>query len=110
MPDNALDTDLLQAQSNIYRRLAANLYEAKTPGTYFHIHGSLEATTTLNMIGLDGHRPDLKDYRECIDLIENQVKKYDVDELEKMNAEKRQAGVTCMPWLDFQRTPHVSPM
>lgn len=36
------DTDLLQAQSNLYRRLSANLYETKNPGEYFHLHGSLE--------------------------------------------------------------------
>jgi hypothetical protein len=59
------DTDLLAAQSNQYRRMSANMYRTKE-GKYYHIHGSLEATTTLNMIGLPGHRPDLDDYDEII--------------------------------------------
>ncbi|KAJ9668186.1 hypothetical protein H2201_001615 [Coniosporium apollinis] len=100
------DTDLLQAQSILYRRLSANLYETKNPGEYFHLHGSLEATTALNMIGLQGHRPDMTDYRECVDLIESHVKQYTAEELEAMNAKHRQAGVTALKWEDFKNTPH----
>jgi hypothetical protein len=101
------DTDLLQAQSNLYRRLSANLYETKHPGEYFHLHGSLEATTALNMIGLEGHRPDMTDYHESIDLIEGHVKQFTAAKLEQMNAEKRQAGVTCMKWEGFKMTDYV---
>ncbi|KAK5140516.1 hypothetical protein LTR04_002966 [Oleoguttula sp. CCFEE 6159] len=100
------NTDLLAAQSIQYRRLSANLYETQKPGEYFHIHGSLEATTTLNMIGLDGYRPDMTDYHECIDLIESHVKQFTAAELEEMNAARRQAGVTCMKWEDFKQTSH----
>ncbi|KAK5019389.1 hypothetical protein LTR39_000405 [Cryomyces antarcticus] len=100
------NTDLLAAQSIQYRRLSANLYETRKPGEYFHIHGSLEATTTLNMIGLDGYRPDMTDYHECIDLIESHVKQFTAAELEEMNAARRQAGVTCMKWEDFKQTSH----
>lgn len=100
------DTDLLQAQSNPYRRLSANLYETKTPGQYFHIHGSLEATTTLNMIGLPGWMPGLTDYRQCVDLIESHVKKFTPEQLEELNAENRQAGVTCLKETEFQNTRH----
>jgi hypothetical protein len=89
------DTDLLAAQSNGYRRMSANLYRTKNPGEFFHIHGSLEATTTLNMIGLEGHRPDLTDYEEVIKVIESHVQKYGAAELEDMNRESRQAGVTA---------------
>ncbi|OAG11946.1 alpha-methylacyl-CoA racemase [Paraphaeosphaeria sporulosa] len=100
------DSDLLQAQSILYRRLSANLYATKIPGEYFHLHGSLEATKALNMIGLEGHRPDLTDYHECIKVIEDHVKKYTVDELEEMNWRIKQAGVTCLRWEDFQITEH----
>jgi hypothetical protein len=103
-----LDTDLLKAQAILYRRLSANLYETKIPGEYFHIHGSLEAGKTLNMIGLDTHRPDLTDYRECIDVIEKHVKQFTAAELETMNARERQAGVTALKWEAFQKTNHVS--
>ena len=101
------DTDLLQAQSILYRRLSANLYETKNPGQYFHLHGSLEATTALNMVGLEGYRPGMTDYHDCIKLIESHVKQFTAEELEKMNAERRQAGVTAMKWEDFKETSHV---
>ncbi|KAM3070352.1 hypothetical protein ACMFMG_010183 [Clarireedia jacksonii] len=100
------DTDLLKAQSILYRRLSANLYETKNPGEYFHIHGSLEAGKTLNMIGLEPYRPDLTDYRECIDTIEKHVKQYTAQELEVMNARIQQAGVTALKWEDFKKTNH----
>ncbi|OCK78547.1 alpha-methylacyl-CoA racemase [Lepidopterella palustris CBS 459.81] len=100
------DTDLLHAQSILYRRLSANLYETKNPGEYFHLHGSLEATTALNMVGLEGFRPDMTDYHECIKLIEDHVKRYTAEELEELNAKAKQAGVTCMKWENFKATNH----
>lgn len=102
------DTDLLAAQSNGYRRMSANLYKTKNPDEYFHIHGSLEATTTLNMIGLEGQRPDLTDYEEIIKVIESKVQQYTAVELEEMNKERSQAGVTAYKHEDFIKTPHVS--
>jgi hypothetical protein len=98
---------LLKAQSILYRRLSANLYETKIPGEYYHIHGSLEASTTLRMIGLEPYRPDLTDYRACLDTIESHVKKFTAAQLEEMNARERQAGVTALKWDDFKRTNHV---
>jgi hypothetical protein len=87
--------------------MSANLYRTKNEGEFFHIHGSLEATTTLNMIGLEGHRPDLTDYEEIIRVIESHVQKYSAAELEEMNKERRQAGVTAFKYEDFINTPHV---
>ena len=100
------DTDLLQAQSILYRRLSANLYQTKNPGEYFHLHGSLEATKALNMVGLEGHRPDLIDYHECIRVIEDHVKQFTADELEELNRNNKQAGVTCLRFEDFKATEH----
>ncbi|KAF2712838.1 alpha-methylacyl-CoA racemase [Pleomassaria siparia CBS 279.74] len=100
------DTDLLQAQSILYRRLSANLYQTKKPGEYFHLHGSLEATKALNMVGLEGHRPDLTDYHECIKIIEDHVKQFTADELEELNWQNRQAGVTCFKFEEFKATEH----
>lgn len=59
------------------------------------------------MVGLEGHRPDMTDYRACVDLIEGHVKQFSAEELEKLNAEKRQAGVTCLKWEEFGKTQHV---
>lgn len=88
--------------------MSANLYATKQPREYYHIHGSLEASTTLRMIGLDPFRPDLKDHGAIVGVIESHVKNYTVDELEKMNAENRQAGVPVLKHEDFIRMPHVS--
>jgi hypothetical protein len=101
------DTDYLHAQSNPYRRMSVNLYATKEKGQFFHIHGSLEATTTLNMIGLDGFRPDLVTHKDIIDVIEPAVQRFTLAELEVMNAEKKQAGVTAFRFEDFLKTPHV---
>ncbi len=101
-----VETDLNKAQSILYRRLSANLYETKNPGEYYHIHGSLEASRTLNMIGLEAHRPDLTDYRECLHVIESHVKQFTASELDKINLQHKQAGVQALNWDQFKQTPH----
>ncbi|PKS05382.1 hypothetical protein jhhlp_008757 [Lomentospora prolificans] len=100
------DTDLLKAQSNPYRRMSANLYETKTPGEYYHIHGSLEASQTLDMIGLPPFRDDLKTHDDIVAVIEGAVRKFSTTELEEMNAARGQAGVPAMKYSDFIKTPH----
>ncbi|KAI1376813.1 CAIB/BAIF family enzyme [Hypoxylon crocopeplum] len=100
------DTDLLQAQSNQYRRMSANLFETKRPGEYYHIHGSLEASKTLRMIGLEPFRPDLKTHEDIVDTIEGAVKGFTIEELESMNAENRQAGVPALTYEGFLETAH----
>lgn len=101
------DTDLLEAQSNQYRRMSANLYETRDPGQYYHIHGSLEASTTLHMVGLEPFRPDLLTHEAIVDTIESKVKLFSIAELEAMNAQKKQAGVPAIKHEDFLKTPHV---
>ena len=59
------------------------------------------------MIGLDPFRPDLPDHEAIVGVIEPAVEKYTVAELEKMNAENRQAGVPALKHEDFIKTPHV---
>ncbi len=60
------------------------------------------------MIGLEAFRPDLTDYRECIKVIESHVEQFTVDELEKLNAREKQAGVEAIKWEEFRKTSHVS--
>lgn len=88
--------------------MSANLYKTKQPGEYYHIHGSLEASTTLKMIGLESHRPDLETHEQIVEVIEGAVEKFTVEELEAMNKEHRQAGVKAFKHTDFANTPHVS--
>ena len=58
------------------------------------------------MIGLEGHRPDVTEYHDCVNLIESHMKKLSAAELEEMNAKHRQAGVTCLKYEDSQKTSH----
>lgn len=87
--------------------MSANLYETKDAGSYYHIHGSLEASSTLNMIGLEPYRPDLETHEQIVDVIESAVKKFSVKELEEMNGERRQAGSPALKYEDFVETQHV---
>jgi hypothetical protein len=87
--------------------MSANLYETRDSGEFFHIHGSLEATTTLNMIGLDAFRPDLRSHSDIISVIEPAVRQFSGKELEAINAYHKQAGVTAYRHEDFIKTPHV---
>ncbi|KAK4137772.1 CoA-transferase family III [Trichocladium antarcticum] len=100
------DTDLNQAQSILYRRLSANLYSTKNPGEFYHIHGSLDASVTLKMLGLPTHNTAMTDYRESINYIEAAVKKHTAKELDDLNVKHRQAGIQALTWEQFQRTPH----
>lgn len=81
------------------------MYETKT-GEYYHIHGSLDATKTLSMLGLEPFRPDLKAYRECIRTIGSAVRQFTTPELEELNASERQAGAPALMRSDFAQTPH----
>ncbi|KAI4597010.1 hypothetical protein KJ359_004920 [Pestalotiopsis sp. 9143b] len=96
----------LPAQSILYRRLSANLYETRIPGEYYHIHGSLEASTTLAMLGLPPSMPGLTDYHECVKFIETAVKKFTISELEHLNQFYKQAGVPVLTKEQFLETPH----
>lgn len=58
------------------------------------------------MLGLPAFRPDLTDYRQCIDTIERAVKKFTVSELEELNNRHRQAGIEALKWEQFRRTSH----
>ncbi|PHH62772.1 hypothetical protein CDD81_6664 [Ophiocordyceps australis] len=100
------DTDLLQAQSNPYRRLAANLYKTALEGHYYHIHGSLEASTTLRMLGLETHRDDLASHHDIVAVIEAAVQSFTPSQLEVLNAKHRQAGAMALSHQDFVKTPH----
>ncbi|KAI6356122.1 hypothetical protein MCOR25_007962 [Pyricularia grisea] len=101
-------TDLLEAQSDLYRRMSANLYSTKNPGEYYHIHGSLEASSTLRMLGLEAWRPDLteKGHEAIVEEIESRVSRYTVGELEFLNRLNRQAGVQALKHEEFLKTAH----
>lgn len=86
--------------------MSANLYETKDPGQYYHIHGSLEASTTLEMIGLPSHIPGLEKHEDIVATIEPAVQRFTIDELEALNRQHRQAGVKAFTFDEFAQTPH----
>lgn len=88
--------------------MSANLYETANPGEYYHIHGSLEASTTLGFLGLEPFRPDLKTHEQIVEVIESAVKRHTPNELEALNAKHRQAGVKALKHEQFLQTQHVS--
>ena len=115
-------TDIHQAQSNLWRRLSANIYETSRPGEYYHTHGSLEATPILNALGLPGflseawpgmggrdfskmRQEGLEDnYDKICELIQERTRKYTVEELERMTVGLKQAGAIVFKEDDFLRT------
>jgi hypothetical protein len=101
------DTDFNRAQSNIYRRLSANLYKTKDNG-YYHIRGSLIASLALEMIGLPSHREDFTDeeYPEILEYIGDAVANYTVEELEERNNERNLAGIYAIERDEFLASPH----
>lgn len=86
--------------------MSANLYETKIPGEYYHIHGSLDADVTLEMLGLPKDNPSMTDYRTIIDYIESAVKQHTAAELDALNLAHHQAGIQALTWPQFQATPH----
>ncbi|KAJ4293699.1 hypothetical protein N0V90_008983 [Kalmusia sp. IMI 367209] len=73
----------------------------KVKGSITIYMAPLEASKTLDMIGLPPFRPDLKTHEEIVNTIEAAVKKFTVEELEKMNAANKQAGVPAMRHEEF---------
>lgn len=112
-------TDIHQAQSNLYRRLSANMYETNRRQEYYHTHGSLDATPILNALGLPAFLKDSPDetvrllegdYEGICKLIQEKTSKYSVEELEEMTVRLRQAGAVVYTEEEFLRTEHGSLM
>jgi hypothetical protein len=106
-------TDIHQAQSNLYRRLSANIYETKRQGEYYHTHGSLDATPILNALGLPGFLKDSEDeglraleedYEGICRLVQERTRRYTVEELEEMTVRLRQAGAVVYREEEFAGT------
>ena len=91
----------------MYRRFAANLYATKRPNEYFHLHGSLEASTALQMIGLPPFNPTLTEYKPVIEHIEERMKTFTAEKLEELNQANLQAGIKAYKRKDVLDTEFV---
>ncbi|KAL2128601.1 hypothetical protein VTI74DRAFT_8952 [Chaetomium olivicolor] len=104
--DKIPDTDLNRAQSVLYRRMSANLYQTKNKDEYYHIHGSLNPDATLKMLNLPTEMPDLTSYPKIIEFFQNAVGQHTAAELDVLNVAHGQAGIQALTWDQFRATPH----
>ncbi|KAF9632919.1 CoA-transferase family III [Lasiodiplodia theobromae] len=84
--------DLHQTSKPIHQE-ATNVYRTRD-GRWYHLHGSMNATPTMTMVGV----PEQDVTRdEAIAIYADVVAKWDAAELERRaNDDFRQAGVTCL--------------
>lgn len=91
-----------------YRGLATNIYRTRDGG-FFHLHGSLDTTQTLNMLGLPQHRHDLtaQDTAAIKKIYADAVAQHDARWLDlEANEFYRQAGTICYTADEFRQTAH----
>ncbi|KAH7153188.1 CAIB/BAIF family protein [Dactylonectria macrodidyma] len=84
--------DIYEMNKPIHQE-ATNVYKTKD-GRWYHLHGSMNATATMGMVGV-GEQDVTRE--EAIGIYAEKVAQYDADFLEKKaNDELKQAGVTCL--------------
>ncbi|KAH7089680.1 CAIB/BAIF family enzyme [Paraphoma chrysanthemicola] len=91
-----------------YRILATNIYQAKDK-RFYHLHGSLDTSATLEMLGLPQFRPDLEQAsnEEIKAVYAEEVAKHDSEWLDiEANEHRRQAGTICYTFEEFTKTSH----
>ncbi|KAH7127334.1 CAIB/BAIF family enzyme [Dactylonectria macrodidyma] len=91
-----------------YRAFATNIYQTKD-GRWFHLHGGLDTTKTLFMLGLTQHRPDLSSPDSGIEIkkiYSKAVSQHNSKWLDlEVNEHWRQAGTICYTEDEFLATP-----
>lgn len=91
-----------------YRALVTNVYKT-ADGRYFHLHGGVNPTATLNMLDLPQHRPELtsNDKEAIKDVYRQAVGQKHSQWLDiEANEHWRQAGTICYTVEEFRQTPH----
>ncbi|KAH8714308.1 CoA-transferase family III domain-containing protein [Ilyonectria robusta] len=88
----------LYAMNNPIHQEATNVYKTKD-GRWYHLHGSMNATATMDMIGVDEQDVTRE---EAIKIYAEKVAQHDAEFLErKSNEEVKEAGVTCLTPEEF---------
>lgn len=89
--------------SQVYRRMCTTIYQTKD-SRYFHLHGSLNSTPSLTMLGLPLSQPDL-DFDQSVKIYNDEVSKHDSRWLDvTANERYRQAGTICYTPEEFLET------
>ncbi|KAI1770653.1 CoA-transferase family III [Hypoxylon cercidicola] len=93
------------SQFTHWRRLVTNVYPTRD-GRWFHLHGGLDSTPCLKMLGLPKHR-DLAEEMEAIEGLSEAVQQFDADWLDiEANEFWRQAGGICLTPEEYRATEH----
>jgi hypothetical protein len=88
-----------------YQRLIwFQIYKTKEPNGYYHTHGSLEPTPTLQLVGLPGYNSKLTRYDEIVNHIQEQCVKFTAEELDAGIERSHQAGGPVLKLADFLKT------
>ena len=87
----------------LYRRYATNVYPTKD-GKWFHLHGSMDATPTLKMLGLPESEPEMDD-DEAIGVYCNTVKQWNSQDIDTAaDSTYQQAGTICNIPEEFEKS------
>ncbi|KAH8203826.1 hypothetical protein TruAng_002003 [Truncatella angustata] len=88
-----------------WRRLCTNVYPTKD-GRWFHLHGSLDSTKSLQMVGLPAH-DDEKDELKIIHRYCDKIREYDAEWLDiEANEHWRQAGCIALTKEEYLAGEH----
>ncbi|KAI1500305.1 CAIB/BAIF family enzyme [Biscogniauxia marginata] len=92
-------------QSGPWRRLVTNVY-ATRDGRYFHLHGGLDSSPCLEMLGLPA-RDDESDEMKVIQRLDEKVGQFDAAWLDiEANEHWRQAGSICLTPEEYRDSEH----
>lgn len=98
------DTDLLQSQSNVYRLSVTNMF--KTKNGYYHFHGGLNASKSLEVLKLPSHCPELNDYDMSCRSIEEKTKEFTNEQIDEFVTHAKQAGSPVYSRQEYLATEH----
>ncbi|KAK8063358.1 caib baif family enzyme [Apiospora saccharicola] len=94
-------------QSQPWRRLCTNVYQCGD-GRWFHLHGGLDASPSLRMLGLPTHQPDLTDDMAIVVRYADTMRE-NVDDAAwldlECNEHWRQAGTLCLTAQEYRDSP-----
>jgi hypothetical protein len=91
----------------LYRQLATNIYKTRD-GRWYQLHGSMNATPTLTMLGLPQHNENDLSWQQILDLYGDVVGKMDSKTIDDWsNNVYRVPGTIAYEEKEFQSLPHV---
>lgn len=94
-------------QAQPWRRLCTNVYQCGD-GRWFHLHGGLDASPSLRMLGLPTHQPELTDDMEIIERYTDTLREQ-IDDAAWLDLEAnehwRQAGTLCLTAQEYRDSP-----